>query len=188
VTPSYVAFTESERLIGDAAKNQAALNPQNTIFDAKYFHLPPLFDEGILTCRRLIGRRFDDPEVVKDRKQWPFTVVDNGEGAPLVEVDYLGERKKFTPQEISSMVLLKMKQISEAKYPPTHSTMVTVDSARKLKRQSSLSLLTSPTVNVMPPKMQVQLQDSTSFESSTSPPPQPSPTVSTRKPPKRRMS
>jgi L1 cell adhesion molecule like protein len=99
VTPSYVAFTESERLIGDAAKNQAALNPRNTIFDAK----------------RLIGRRFDDPDVVKDRKQWPFTVVDNGEGAPLVEVDYLGERKKFTPQEISSMVLLKMKQISEAK-------------------------------------------------------------------------
>lgn len=65
--------------------------------------------------RRLIGRRFDDPDVVKDRKHWPFTVVDNGEGAPLVEVDYLGERKKFTPQEISSMVLLKMKQISEAK-------------------------------------------------------------------------
>jgi len=66
--------------------------------------------------RRLIGRRFDDPDVVKDRKQWPFTVVDNGEGAPLVEVDYLGEKKKFTPQEISSMVLLKMKQIAEAKY------------------------------------------------------------------------
>jgi len=68
--------------------------------------------------RRLIGRRFDDPEVVKDRKQWPFTVVDNGEGAPLVEVDYLGEKKKFTAQEISSMVLLKMKQISETKYRP----------------------------------------------------------------------
>ena len=66
--------------------------------------------------RRLIGRRFDDPEVVNDRKQWPFTVVDNGEGAPLIEVDYLGEKKKFTAQEISSMVLLKMKQISEAKY------------------------------------------------------------------------
>src|SRR5271170_1656889 len=102
--------------------------------------------KGKLTCRRLIGRRFDDPEVVKDRKQWPFTLVDNGEGAPLVEVDYLGERKKFTPQEISSMVLLKMKQISEAKYAPTHSTKLTVDLARKLKRQSSLSLLTSPTV------------------------------------------
>jgi heat shock 70kDa protein 1/2/6/8 len=66
--------------------------------------------------RRLIGRRFDDPDVTKDRKQWPFAVIDNGEGAPLVEVDYLGEKKKFTPQEISSMVLLKMKQISEAKY------------------------------------------------------------------------
>jgi len=91
--------------------------------------------------RRLIGRRFDDPEVVKDRKQWPFAVVDNGEGAPLVEVDYLGERKKFTPQEISSMVLLKMKQISEAKYSQiaSHSKTIfiltLIDSGRKLKRR-----------------------------------------------------
>ena len=145
-------------------------------------------EEKIDFCRRLIGRRFDDPEVVKDRKQWPFTLVDNGEGAPLVEVDYLGERKKFTPQEISSMVLLKMKQISEAKYAPAHGTKLTVDSARKLKRQSSLSLLTSPTVNAMLPKMQVQLRDSTFSESSTSPLPQPSPTVSTRNPPRKRMS
>ena len=117
MTPSYVAFTDSERLIGDAAKNQAALNPKNTIFDAKSA-LPPstLVPDLVADLdRRLIGRRFDDPEVVKDRKQWPFTLVDNGEGAPLVEVDYLGEKKKFTPQEISSMVLLKMKQISEAK-------------------------------------------------------------------------
>jgi heat shock 70kDa protein 1/2/6/8 len=98
-------------LIGDAAKNQAALNPKNTIFDAKYVTSV----EQRLICRRLIGRRFDDPDVVKDRKQWPFTLVDNGEGAPLVEVEYLGETKKFTPQEISSMVLTKMKQIAEAK-------------------------------------------------------------------------
>ena len=87
--------------------------------------------------RRLIGRRFDDPEVVKDRKQWPFAVVDNGEGAPLVEVDYLGERKKFTPQEISSMVLLKMKQISEAKYPLPKGCLFLMckGSGRKLKRR-----------------------------------------------------
>jgi hypothetical protein len=136
----------------------------------------------------LIGRRFDDPEVVKDRKQWPFTLVDNGEGAPLIEVDYLGEKKKFTPQEISSMVLLKMKQISEAKYPHTEDYRLIVDSGRKLKRQSSLSRLISLTVNAMPPKTQVQLQAYTSSESSTSPPPQPSPTVSTLKPPKRRTS
>ena len=136
----------------------------------------------------MIGRRFDDPEVVKDRKQWPFTIVDNGEGAPLIEVDYLGERKKFTPQEISSMVLLKMKQISEAKYPHTEGSRLIVDSGRKLKRQSSLSPLTSLTVNAMPPKMPVQLQAYTSSESSTNPPPQPSPTDSTPKPQRRKMS
>ena len=92
VTPSFVAFTEEERLIGDAAKNQAALNPVNTVFDAK----------------RLIGRRFDDESVQKDIQTWPFKVVDNA-GAPLIEVDYLGEKKTFSPQEISSMVLTKMK-------------------------------------------------------------------------------
>ncbi len=98
VTPSYVSFTDKERLIGDAAKNQAALNPNNTVFDAK----------------RLIGRRFDDPSVVKDRKQWPFSVVDVN-GSPLIEVDYLGEKKKFQPQEISAMVLIKMREIAEAR-------------------------------------------------------------------------
>ncbi|WFD34944.1 Heat shock protein ssb1 [Malassezia cuniculi] len=97
-TPSYVAFSESERLIGDAAKNQAAMNPRQTIFDAK----------------RLIGRRFDDPDVKKDMAHWPFTVVDK-EGSPFIEVEYLGEKKQFSPQEISSMVLLKMKEIAEAK-------------------------------------------------------------------------
>jgi len=152
--------------------------------------IPQPLNEEKLTCffRRLIGRRFDDPEVVKDRKQWPFTVVDNGEGAPLVEVDYLGERKKFTPQEISSMVLLKMKQISEAKYTTSHGPKLTVDLAKRLKRQLSLSRLTSPTVNAMPPKMQVQLPDFTFSESSTSLPPQPSPMVSIRNRPRRRMS
>lgn len=97
VTPSYVAFGD-ERLIGDAAKNQAALNPTNTIFDAK----------------RLIGRRFDESTVQKDIKTWPFTVKDE-EGAPVIEVTYLGEKKTFSPQEISAMVLSKMKEIAEAK-------------------------------------------------------------------------
>merc|ERR1712227_986231 len=98
VTPSFVAFTPEERLIGDAAKNQAALNPRNTVFDAK----------------RLIGRAFDDESVQKDIKSWPFKVV-NSSGNPKIEVDYLGERKSFSAQEISSMVLLKMKEIAETK-------------------------------------------------------------------------
>jgi len=101
-TPSYVAFTDGERLIGDAAKNQSAMNPRNTVFDAK----------------RLIGRRFDDPDVKADMKHWPFAVIDR-DGAPFVEVDYLGERKQFSPQEISAMVLTKMKEISEAKIGKT---------------------------------------------------------------------
>ncbi|KAJ9099882.1 Heat shock protein sks2 [Naganishia friedmannii] len=101
-TPSYVAFTDGERLIGDAAKNQSAMNPRNTVFDAK----------------RLIGRRFDDPDVKSDMKHWPFAVIDR-DGAPFVEVDYLGERKQFSPQEISAMVLTKMKEISEAKIGKT---------------------------------------------------------------------
>jgi L1 cell adhesion molecule like protein len=101
-TPSYVAFSEQERLIGDAAKNQAAMNPTNTVFDAK----------------RLIGRRFDDPEVKSDMKHWPFTVIDK-ESAPFVQVDYQGEKKEFSPQEISAMVLVKMKEIAEAKLGKT---------------------------------------------------------------------
>jgi len=92
-TPSYVAFTDTERLIGDAAKNQVAMNPENTVFDAK----------------RLIGRKFDDAAVQSDMKHWPFKVI-NTEGAkPKVQVDYKGERKTFSPEEISSMVLIKMK-------------------------------------------------------------------------------
>ncbi|XP_053304384.1 heat shock 70 kDa protein-like [Spea bombifrons] len=96
-TPSYVAFTDTERLIGDAAKNQVALNPQNTVFDAK----------------RLIGRRFDEPVVQSDMKHWPFQVISDG-GKPKVKVDYKGEEKTFSPEEISSMVLTKMKETAEA--------------------------------------------------------------------------
>ncbi|OJI84291.1 hypothetical protein ASPTUDRAFT_56215 [Aspergillus tubingensis CBS 134.48] len=97
-TPSFVSFTDKERLIGEAAKNQAAMNPTNTIFDIK----------------RLIGRRFEDPIVKKDVESWPFKVVDQG-GNPVVEVEYLGETKTFSPQEISSMVLMKMKEVAETK-------------------------------------------------------------------------
>ncbi|CAG2246847.1 HSPA1s [Mytilus edulis] len=96
-TPSYVAFTDTERLIGDAAKNQVAMNPVNTVFDAK----------------RLIGRKFDDATVQSDMKHWPFTVV-NDATKPKITVDYKGESKTFFPEEISSMVLVKMKETAEA--------------------------------------------------------------------------
>jgi len=97
-TPSFVSFTAEERLIGEAAKNQAAMNPENTVFDVK----------------RLIGRRFEDETVTKDIKSWPFKVIDQG-GNPMVQVQYLGEDKIFSPQEISAMVLVKMKEIAETK-------------------------------------------------------------------------
>jgi len=96
-TPSYVAFTESERLIGEAAKNQAAMNPKNTIFDAK----------------RLIGREYKDATVQSDIKLWPFKVVAEG-NKPMIEVEYQGQPKRFSAEEISSMVLTKMKQTAEA--------------------------------------------------------------------------
>ncbi|XP_041112336.1 heat shock 70 kDa protein-like [Polyodon spathula] len=96
-TPSYVAFTDTERLIGDAAKNQVAMNPSNTVFDAK----------------RLIGRKYEDSVVQSDMKHWPFMVV-NEAGKPKVQVEYKGENKTFNPEEISSMVLIKMKEIAEA--------------------------------------------------------------------------
>jgi heat shock protein 1/8 len=93
-----VAFTESERLIGDAAKNQVAKNPVNTIFDAK----------------RLIGRKFSDPIVQKDMKLWPFKVESGPDDKPVIVVQFKGETKKFHPEEISSMVLVKMKETAEA--------------------------------------------------------------------------
>ncbi|KAJ3051963.1 ATPase with role in protein import into the ER [Rhizophlyctis rosea] len=97
ITPSYVAFTaDGERLVGDAAKNQAATNPENTIFDAK----------------RLVGRRFGDKEVQADMKHFPFKVV-NKDGKPYIRVDVKGEQKTFSPEEVSAMVLGKMKEIAE---------------------------------------------------------------------------
>merc|ERR1712078_182939 len=97
-TPSYVAFNETERLIGDAAKNQVAMNAFNTVFDAK----------------RLIGRKFTDSAVQSDMKHWPFKVTSGVGGKPTIHVQYRGEEKTFAAEEISSMVLTKMKDIAEA--------------------------------------------------------------------------
>merc|ERR1719215_903751 len=97
-TPSYVAFTDTERLIGDAAKNQVARNPENTVFDAK----------------RLIGRKHSDPISQADMKLWPFKCVAGAGDKPMIVVNAQGEEKKFHPEEISSMILLKMKETAEA--------------------------------------------------------------------------
>ena len=95
-TPSYVSFTDNERLIGDAAKSQVNSNPTNTVFDAK----------------RLIGRKFSDSTVQNDLKHFPFTVKDQRE-KPVIEVEHSGEKKTFQPEEISAMVLGHMKSIAE---------------------------------------------------------------------------
>ncbi|XP_047154772.1 heat shock cognate 70 kDa protein 2-like isoform X1 [Vigna umbellata] len=97
-TPSFVAFTDHERLIGNAAKNQAATNPQNTIFDAK----------------RLIGRKYSDPVVQKDMMLWPFKVVAGANDKPMITLNYKGKEKQFCAEEISSMVLVKMREIAES--------------------------------------------------------------------------
>ncbi|KAJ5136947.1 hypothetical protein N7448_005501 [Penicillium atrosanguineum] len=126
-TPSFVAFTDSERLIGDAAKNQVAMNPHNTVFDAK----------------RLIGRRFADAEVQADMKHWPFKVVDKAT-KPILEVDFKGETKQFTPEEISSMILTKMRETAEAYLGGTvNNAVITVpayfnDSQRQATKDAGL--------------------------------------------------
>ncbi len=97
-TPSYVAFSNDERIIGDGAKNQAAMNPSNTVYDAK----------------RLIGRDFNDPVIQKEIQGFPFLVKDDGKNKPIIEVEYKDETKSFHPEEISSMVLIKMKETAEA--------------------------------------------------------------------------
>ena len=96
-TPSYVAFTDKERIIGDGAKNQSSMNPENTVFDAK----------------RLIGRDFNDITLQSDLKHFPFEVKDKG-NKPVIEVEYKNEKKQFHPEEISSMILTKMKETAEA--------------------------------------------------------------------------
>ena len=126
-TPSFVAFTDTERLIGDAAKNQVAMNPHNTVFDAK----------------RLIGRKFADAEVQADMKHFPFKVIDRA-GKPVIEVEFKGENKQFTPEEISSMVLIKMRETAEAYLGGTvNNAVVTVpayftDSQRQATKDAGL--------------------------------------------------
>ncbi|KAK8086883.1 hsp70-like protein [Apiospora phragmitis] len=126
-TPSFVAFTDTERLIGDAAKNQVAMNPSNTVFDAK----------------RLIGRKFADQEVQADMKHFPFKVIDKA-GKPVVEVEYKGETKNFTPEEISSMILIKMRETAEAYLGGTvNNAVITVpayfnDSQRQATKDAGL--------------------------------------------------
>lgn len=110
-TPSYVAFTADERLIGDAAKNQVARNAENSVFDAK----------------RLIGRKFNDVTVQRDIKLWPFKVESGAEDKPVIVVKSKGEVKKFHPEQISSMVLEKMKAVAEAYIgKPVNDAVVTV--------------------------------------------------------------
>ncbi|PIA65701.1 hypothetical protein AQUCO_00100893v1 [Aquilegia coerulea] len=110
-TPSYVAFTDTERLIGDAAKNQVSMNPINTVFDAK----------------RLIGRRFSDTSVQADMKLWPFKVIPGAADKPMIMVTYKGEEKQFAAEEISSMVLVKMREIAESFLgTPVKNAVVTV--------------------------------------------------------------
>ena len=110
-TPSYVAFTEEERLVGTSAKNQAALNPENTIFDAK----------------RLIGRKFSDQSVKDDSILWPFRLIEEEGDVPAIEVQYKGELKTFHAEEISAMVLTKMKEIAETYLgTPVENAVITV--------------------------------------------------------------
>ncbi|KAI9128119.1 hypothetical protein K1719_001112 [Acacia pycnantha] len=97
-TPSYVAFTDTQRMVGDAAKNLAAHNPANTVFDAK----------------RLIGRRFDDSHVQSDINLWPFKIICGKDEKPKIVVNFKSQEKQFLPEEISSMVLAKMREIAEA--------------------------------------------------------------------------
>ncbi|CAI8590310.1 unnamed protein product [Vicia faba] len=120
-TPSFVAFTENQRLIGDAAKNQASANPQNTVFDAK----------------RLIGRKFSDPIVQDDILLWPFKVVSGVDDRPMITVQYKDQEKQLYAEEVSSMVLTKMREIAENYLEsPVKNAVVTVpayfnDSQRK---------------------------------------------------------
>lgn len=96
-TPSYVAFTDTERLVGNAAKNQISMNPENTIFDAK----------------RLIGRKFSDQQIQNDMKHWSFQVSPDSNDKPFISVQYKKELKEMKPEEVSAMILSKMKQVSE---------------------------------------------------------------------------
>ena len=127
-TPSYVGFTETERLVGDAAMNQVVRNPINTVFDAK----------------RLIGRKFKDSTVQNDMTHWPFKVESGPDDKPLIAVEYQGKVKKFLPEEISSMILAKMKETAEAFLnKPVKDAVITVptyfnDSQRQATKEAGV--------------------------------------------------
>ena len=154
-TPSYVAFTDSERLVGDSAKNQAAMNPEGTVYDAK----------------RLIGRKFDDSTVQADMKHWPFKVT-NVAGKPKIQAEYKGEMKTFAPEEISSMVLSKMKETAEAYLgKPVNNAVVTVpayfNDAQRLATKDAgaiaglnvLRIINEPTAAALAYGLEKNLQD-----------------------------
>ena len=133
-TPSCVAFNDTERVIGNAARNQVTRNPSNTIFDAK----------------RLIGRSYNDPVVQSDMKHWPFTII-NEKGRPKIQVEYRGVKKNFYAEEISSMVLLKMKQAAEVHLGKTVSdAVITVPSCfSNAQRQATKDAATISGLNVL---------------------------------------
>ncbi|KAF9815690.1 hypothetical protein IEO21_04407 [Rhodonia placenta] len=122
ITPSWVSFSDEERLVGDAAKNAYASNPENTVFDAK----------------RLIGRKYDDPEVKRDQKHWPFKIVSKGD-KPVISVKHRGEQRDFTPEEISAMVLGKMKETAESYLgkPVTHAVVTVPAYFNDAQRQAT---------------------------------------------------
>jgi heat shock protein 1/8 len=134
-TPSYVAFTEDERLIGDAAKNQVARNPKNTVFDAK----------------RLIGRKFSDKIVQDDIKLWPFKVEEGTGDKPVIVINHKKENKKFHPEEVSSMVLTKMRDIAETYLSkPIKNAVVTVPAYfNDSQRQATKDAGTIAGINVL---------------------------------------
>lgn len=131
-TPSYVSFTDSERLIGDTAKNRAAMNPSNTVFSVK----------------RLIGRR--SHEILADKKHWPFEVIDDG-GRPKVQVEFRGRKKCFFAEEISAMVLTKMKETAEAYLGKTvtHAVVTVPASFNDSQRQATRDAATIAGLNVL---------------------------------------
>ena len=134
ITPSYVAFTDEERLIGDAAKNQLTSNPENTIFDAK----------------RLIGREWSDPAVQKDIKYFPFKTFQKN-GKPHIKVNTAGGEKVLTPEEVSAMVLIKMKTIAEEYLAAnvTHAVVTVPAYFNDAQRQSTKDAGTISGMNVL---------------------------------------
>ncbi|XP_057436419.1 heat shock cognate 70 kDa protein-like [Lotus japonicus] len=134
-TPSFVAFTENQRLIGDVAHNQASTNPQNTIFDAK----------------RLIGRKFSDAVVQKDIMLWPFKVIPGVNDKPIIIVNYKGEEKQLSAEEISSMVLTKMRETAEAYLEsPVKNAVITVPAYfSDAQRKATIDAGTIAGLNVM---------------------------------------